>query len=252
MVAPGPAPGAAPGSAVAIAASKSATDPLAFTRATASSWQQDFLSNESQRQALLRDRAAKIAANYIESAEGHLDRADLEAALADYATALDVDPQNEGARRGFLQTKALMGDEDVLASNLLDDEFIFQSVRRAEARINANREDPAGRRRRRDGDFDEAISYYRQADVILAIHPMIEDSDLDREVVQRKIDGAKEQLSQAEAQAETDAANAAADAKARAEAESATTASTACARSTTRPTSPSPPSGTPKRRRRPS
>ena len=215
------APSNAPGAAVPVAATKSASEPVLVGSAAASLWQEDFLQNEQARQELVRDRARKLAAKYVESAQAHLDRADLDAALADFATALDVDPASETARAGFLQTKALMGDEDVLASSLLEDELAYQSVRRAEARIAANEAIQLGDAARRDGDFEEAISQYRRADVILALHPLIEDSDLDRQVVERKIEGAKEQRDAAVARAETDAAAAAAEAKARAEAESA-------------------------------
>ncbi len=170
-------------------------------------YQDDFLQDEAGKQELLRDRARKLAAKYVEDARRDLDRADIEAALANYATALNVDPGNEEARTGFLQAKALAGDEDTSARQLLRDQVSFELVRQVEARIQAAELVAQGDDARRLGDFEGAIQSYRRAEIVLLTHPLIEDDDLDRQVIERKIEGARSQSSEAESAAALEARN---------------------------------------------
>ena len=179
-------------------------------------YQDDFLQEEAGKQELLRDRARKLAAKYVDDARRDLDRADVEAALANFATALSVDPANEEARLGFLQAKALAGDENTSARQLLQDQVSFELVRQAEARIQAAELVSKGDDARRQGDFEAAIQSYRRAEVVLLTHPLIEDDDLDRQVIERKIEGARSQSSEAESAAALEARDLAEDERLRA------------------------------------
>ena len=116
---------AVPAGASGVAESVVGTEPKAKTVAERFA-QQDFLQDESAKQELLRDRARKLAAQYVQDAERDLDRADIEAALANFATALSVDPTNKKAQEGFQQARALAGDTNASAEQLLRDQRAFQ------------------------------------------------------------------------------------------------------------------------------
>jgi Flp pilus assembly secretin CpaC len=161
--------------------------------------QDGLLQTEAQRQALARDRANKLSAEYLAAGEAQLDRAELDQALESFATALDLNPGNQAAREGFLKAKALKGDPAVLAETLLLDEVARQTVIRAEARIAAAAAVKAADQARSSGDMNTAIAKYSEADLILSLHPLIADADLDRQIIQRRLESARAERDEREA-----------------------------------------------------
>lgn len=183
--------------------------------------QQDgLLQTEAQRQALARDRANKLSAEYLAAGEAQLDRAELDQALESFATALDLNPGNQAAREGFLKAKALKGDPAVLAETLLLDEVARQTVVRAEARIAAAAAVKAADQARASGDMNTAIAKYSEADLILSLHPLIADADLDRQIIQRRLESARAERDEREADSQRLAREEAERLTAQAEAES--------------------------------
>jgi Flp pilus assembly secretin CpaC len=161
--------------------------------------QDGLLQTEAQRQALARDRANKLSAEYLAAGEAELDRAELDQALESFGTALDLNPGNQAAREGFLKAKALKGDPAVLAETLLLDEVARQTVIRAEARIAAAAAVKAADQARSSGDMNTAIAKYSEADLILSLHPLIADADLDRQIIQRRLESARAERDEREA-----------------------------------------------------
>jgi Flp pilus assembly secretin CpaC len=161
--------------------------------------QQGILQDEATRQALARDRANKLSNEYQAAGESQLDRAQLDEALESFATALDLNPANQAARDGFLKAKALKGDPAVLAETMLLDEVARQTVIRAEARIAAAAAVKAADQARTSGDMNTAIAKYSEADLILSLHPLIADTDLDRQVLARRLESARAERDEREA-----------------------------------------------------
>ena len=177
--------------ALAPAASAVAADPASFDPgAWLSSVQdsQEFLEDRAQDLELIRDRDRKLSDVYVANAQRALEQADIEAALEDFARALDILPSNEAARDGYVQTRALLGEDAAGAQQLLQDTFDKETVKRAEARIAAGNAMMEGDSARRRGDYDAAVAKYREAKVILAYHPLISDDEIDNQVLERKLE----------------------------------------------------------------
>jgi len=91
----------------------------------------------TERAERLRQQASFLAQQYIEQGDALLDQADLEGALAQYAQALEVDPENQPAREKMRTVQGLMGDSFAQVSEGIQDAIEREAVRRAQARLEA-------------------------------------------------------------------------------------------------------------------
>ena len=143
---------------------------------------------ESRDEVVLRQQTRKaLAADFVAQGEAELDRADLSAALASFASAMDVDPSNQEARERLRHVQALMGDSYASAADAFADETERAVVRRAQARLEADANTIEGDRALADADYDTAIDAYRQAEIILSYHPYIATDSLDERIVKGKL-----------------------------------------------------------------
>ena len=161
-----------------------------------------------------------LARQFISQGDAQVENAEFEGGLISYASALEVDPGNQEARERMLKVEALMGKTYAVAADALSDEVEREIVRRAQARITADRAATLGDNALRAGRYDEAISQYREAELILRYHPLIADGSLDESIISGKLASAISLGAEAETDAVRRAERAAMDASnAEAEAE---------------------------------
>ncbi len=137
-----------------------------------------------QRRAGQRD---VLANKFIAEGDSQVENAEFENALVSYASALEVDPGNQVARERMLKVEALMGRTYAVAADSLSDEVEREIVRRAQARISADRAATLGDNALRSGRYEEAIAQYHEAELILRYHPLIADGSLDESIITGKL-----------------------------------------------------------------
>jgi len=178
---------APPTSTGPVAAPVEASAPATMASAPTPAAMQGGLQDEAARYTRRRQQARSLAGEYIQRGDGELDRADLEAALTSYSSALELDPANEQARERLRRVQALMGDSYASAADALQDETDRAMVKRAQALIAVDQQVMDGDNALRDRRFDEAVEHYRQAETILRWHPMIATGTLDERIVNAKV-----------------------------------------------------------------
>ena len=161
----------------------------------------DVLSQETERQAVVRQQQESLSAEYVARGDELLQRADLEGALSMYSQALDVMPANAQAKEGLTRVQALMGDRFATASQSFQDAVERETVRRAQARIAAEQAAAQGDAALRQGDYEGAVASYREALVILRYNPLIAQGDLSEQIIQGKLNDAADLAGQAAAEA---------------------------------------------------
>jgi Flp pilus assembly secretin CpaC/tetratricopeptide (TPR) repeat protein len=145
---------------------------------------QDFV----ERAQVQQQRADVLVADYLAQGAAAYDRAELSDALVFYSRALDLDPSNDAAAEGVRRVRATMGDDLLSAGDLMQDGVDIEIVRRQLARIEAEDAILDGDNHQRLGRHTEAIRAYERARMILTVQPLVQDTDLDLEIVQRRID----------------------------------------------------------------
>jgi tetratricopeptide (TPR) repeat protein len=160
-----------------------------FTSAESAS--QD-LSEDAQRIERTRQQRAFLAGESIAEGDAHFERADLGAALTSYSEALAIDPSNQTVRERIQRVEAAMGVEYAVAADALQDEVERELVRRAQARIEAERYSARGDVALAKADYETAISNYRNAKLVLHYHPLIATNSLDEQIIGGKLASAEE------------------------------------------------------------
>ncbi len=152
--APAPAPAPEP-----VAAAEPAPAPKKTVVSTPAPRSEDPEVQRVRRRAGQRD---VLARQFISEGDAQVENAEFEGALISYASALEVDPGNQDARARMLKVEALMGKTYAVAADALSDEVEREIVRRAQARISADRAATLGDNALRAGSYDEAIAQYRE------------------------------------------------------------------------------------------
>jgi type II secretory pathway component GspD/PulD (secretin)/tetratricopeptide (TPR) repeat protein len=183
--------------------------PVAPTPAPAVKRSEDPDVQRVQRRADQRD---VLSRQFIAQGDSQVENAEFENALVSYASALEVDPGNQTARERMLKVEALMGRTYAVAADALADEVEREIVRRAQARISADRAATLGDNALRGGRYTEAIAQYREAELILHYHPLIADGSLDESIIRGKLASAISLGAEADADARRHAEQAAEDA----------------------------------------
>ena len=188
-----------------------ATVPLAVAT------QDGTLEDEADRIQRRRAQQQFLADEYIKAGDAAFDVADLEGALVEYSNALQVMPSNQDVRERMARVEAAMGNKYALAAEALDDFANRTTVKAAQAMMAAEDANRMGNLALRRGDFDEAISYYSQAELILGYHPLVSQGNLTEDLVKGNLTSARALRVEARAQAALDLEAAAAQAAADAE-----------------------------------
>ena len=137
-----------------------------------------------------RQQREQLVQQYLAQGERALDRANFDDALVAFSTALQLDPGNQAARERLQRVESLMGDRFTVAADYLQDSTEREIVRRAQARMSADRAVRLGDLALRQGDYQQAIERYREAELILSYHPLIADGSLDERIVAGKLEEA--------------------------------------------------------------
>ncbi len=133
------------------------------------------------------EQRASLAEHMVGEGETLLGQGDLHGALAAFAEALQFAPQNEAARAGMRDVKALLGDGYSSAADFFELDASREVVRRAQMRMKVDQAVLDGDRARSEGDFSTALVNYREAEVILQYHPLTANDSIDEAIVGQKI-----------------------------------------------------------------
>jgi len=167
------------------------------------------------------EQRASLAEHMVGEGNTLLGQGDLHGALAAFSEALQFSPQNEGARAGMRDVKALLGDGYSSAADFFELDASREVVRRAQMRMKVDQAILDGDRARRERDFSTALVNYREAEVILQYHPLTATDSIDESIVAEKIRATldmQEELESAQAMAarvEADAESARAEEEAK-------------------------------------
>ncbi len=148
------------------------------------------LGQAGERVERLREQSTFLSKQYIEQGDALLEQADLPAALAQYSQALEVDPDNQDARERMRRVQGLMGEGFSGAAQGIQDAIERETVRRAQARLEAEQLSIDGDNSMRAMEYDAAIENYRRALNILRFNPLIADQTLDERVLDGKLQSA--------------------------------------------------------------
>ena len=150
------------------------------------------IGDDAARIQRVREQRQVLSNAAIEEGDRHFDRAALNEALAAYSEALAIDPSNQTARERIQRVEAAMGEDYAVAADALQDEVERQMVRRAQARIEAERYSARGDVALSKGEYEAAIQNYRNAKLVLRYHPLIATDSLDEQIVSGKLANAEE------------------------------------------------------------
>lgn len=150
------------------------------------------IGDDAARIQRVREQRQVLSNAAIEEGDRHFDRAALNEALAAYSEALAIDPSNQTARERIQRVEAAMGEDYAVAADALQDEVERQMVRRAQARIEAERYSARGDVALSKGEYETAIQNYRNAKLVLRYHPLIATDSLDEQIVSGKLANAEE------------------------------------------------------------
>ncbi|MHC4375066.1 MAG: hypothetical protein ACYS26_00565 [Planctomycetota bacterium] len=173
---------------------------------------QEDLGQEVDRVRLTRARAEALANEAVQLGNEFFAQGRLEDAQLEFARAVNLDHGNVEARDGLQSVNALLGDAVASGQEVLRDAADREAVRQAEAYLAAEAATSQGDALVRAGDPEAAIARYKEAELILSIHPLVSDDDLDLNVVRGKLAAATEArdlkalADEAQARAEADQA----------------------------------------------
>ncbi|HKX45318.1 MAG TPA: hypothetical protein VJP77_01245, partial [Planctomycetota bacterium] len=101
------------------------------------------------------------------------------------------------------RVEALLGVEPARAGEFMEDAVGREMVVRAQARMAAEDAVKRGDNQRRAGEFDAAIASYREAELILQLHPLIGGETLDAQLVRQRLESTLAQRDDARESAES-------------------------------------------------
>jgi tetratricopeptide (TPR) repeat protein len=153
---------------------------------------QDGLDQEVDRVRLTRDRARALSGEAVKLGNEFFAQGRLEEAQLQFARAVNLDHGNVAAREGLQSVNALLGDAIASGQEVLRDAADREAVRQAEAYLAAEAATSQGDALVRAGDPEAAIARYKEAELILSIHPLISNEDLDLTLVRGKLAAATE------------------------------------------------------------
>ena len=151
---------------------------------------QEEIGQAGERVERLKQQSEFLSQQYLAQGDALLDQNDYEGALSQYSQALEVDPDNQAARERMRRVQGLMGEGFAGAAQGIQDAIERETVRRAQARLEAEQLTIDGDNALRAGEYDQAVELYRRALNILRFHPLIADQTLDERVLDGKLQSA--------------------------------------------------------------
>lgn len=145
------------------------------------------LQDDAERIQRKRSQREFLAGESIKEGDALFERGDLEGALVAYANAMAVDPGNQDSRDRMQKVEAMLGKRYAVVADTLQDEVERAMVKRAQARMEAERFDILGDTSLRKGEYDNAIQSYRSAEMILRYNPLIATESLDEQIITGKL-----------------------------------------------------------------
>jgi len=170
--------------------SSPASEPAGAAEAQESQTPGQAIGQAGERVERLKQQSDFLSKQYIEQGDALLDQADMQGALAQYSQALEVDPNNADAKERMRRVQSMMGEGFAGAAEGIQDAIEKESVRRAQARLEAEQLNTDGDNALRAKNYDTAIENYRRALNILRFHPLIADQSLDEKVLDGKLQSA--------------------------------------------------------------
>lgn len=158
--------------------------------AEAARQQAQDIGQVGERVERLKEQSQFLSKQYIEQGDALLEQADLQGALTQFSQALEVDPDNQEARERMRRVQGLMGEGFGGAAQGIQDAVERETVRRAQARLEAEQLSIDGDNALRTQEYDKAIESYRRALNILRFNPLIADQTLDERVLDGKLQSA--------------------------------------------------------------
>lgn len=152
--------------------------------------QEQAVGQAGERVERLKEQSQFLSKQYIQQGDALLEQADLQGALTQYSQALEVDPDNQDARERMRRVQGLMGEGFGGAAQGIQDAIQRETVRRAQARLEAEQLSLDGDNALRAQQYDKAIESYRRALNILRFNPLIADQTLDERVLDGKLQSA--------------------------------------------------------------
>ena len=135
-------------------------------------------------------KSRALSTQFADLAEEALNRGDLNDAVEQFASAIELDPSNEAAREGFRRALAMQGDPLASADEQFKSDVVTMEVREAMARMRAEDFSNSARVALENGDYDAAVQGFRQAETILKLNPLIASNSLDEQVIRGELEAA--------------------------------------------------------------
>lgn len=206
---------------VAPAALPEVTQPINTAAVSATAPMAAASQDDEAMDRVARRRQARIsmAQDLVTQAVTDIDHANLDAAALSYSQALQLDPSNANAVEGLRRVQALMGDKFSESIDAFDNAGERILVQRQMARLEASEHARKGDGAMSATDFDGAVEHYRMALAVLAWTPAIAQGNLDRSLLEGRLEAAQAARAEAEVNSERLAREAANEATAMAEKE---------------------------------
>jgi tetratricopeptide (TPR) repeat protein len=166
-----------------------------------------------------RQARLSMAQDLVAQAIAEIDQADLDGAALSYSQALQLDPSNASAVEGLRRVQALLGDKFSESIDAFDNAGERILVQRQMARLEASEHARKGDSAMQATDYDGAVEHYRMALAVLAWTPAIAQGNLDRSLLEGRLEVAQKARADAEVNSARLAREAAEAATARAEEE---------------------------------
>ena len=135
-------------------------------------------------------KSRALSTQFAALAEEALNRGDLNDAVEQFASAIELDPSNQEAREGFRRALAMQGDPLATADEQFKSDVVTMEVREAMARMRAEDFSNSARVALEAGDYDAAVQGFRQAETILKLNPLIASNSLDEQVIRGELEAA--------------------------------------------------------------
>ena len=130
-----------------------------------------------------------LASTFLSQADDAFARGDYQGAMALYADALQLDPESREARDGLRRSQDAMGD-GTYEIDSAEDRLAQAQIRWAQRRLQVEGLVQDGDRSMAEGDFEEAVNFYRSAELALRATPSLQSGTLDQGIVSSKLQAA--------------------------------------------------------------
>ncbi|MFT6831608.1 MAG: tetratricopeptide (TPR) repeat protein [Planctomycetota bacterium] len=135
-------------------------------------------------------KSRALSTQFAGLAEEALNRGDINDAVEQFASAIELDPSNDEAREGFRRALAMKGDPLASANEEFRSSTEKVEVREAMARMRAEDFAASARVAMGQGDYGAAVQNFRQAEAILKLNPLIATSSLDEQIIRGELEAA--------------------------------------------------------------